>query len=132
MESYFPGKSERNAIALKYFFELERDFGIGRPKNRLHGKMDLYWRPKVRPAVPSLDQSVILDELDEMRYGPGIHNNIGSGYYNLPQSIILISWSDQNSLRIEENEEKKTFLFRGEEGTKDVLSISSNCFQTVS
>ena len=66
MESYFPGKSERNAIALKYFFELERDFGIGRPKNRLHGKMDLYWRPKVRPAVPSLDQSVILDELDEV------------------------------------------------------------------
>ena len=87
--------------------ELERDFGIGRPKNRLHGKMDLYWRPKVRPAVPSLDQSVILDELDEMRYGLGIHNNIGSGYYNLPQSNILISWSDQNSLRIEENEENK-------------------------
>ena len=66
MESYFPGKSERNAIALKYFVEMERDFGISRLKNRLHGKMDLYRRPKVRPAVPSLDQSVILDELDEV------------------------------------------------------------------
>ena len=56
-----------------------------------------------------------------MRYGPGIHNNIGSGYYNLPQSNTLISWSVQNSLRIEENEKKK---FRGDEGTKDVLSIT--------
>ena len=51
-----------------------------------------------------------------MRYGPGIHNNIGSGYYYLPQSNILISWSEQ--LRL------KTFSFRGEEGTKDVLSIT--------
>ena len=30
----------------------------------------------------------------------------------------------QNSLKFEENEEKKTFLFRGEEGTKDVFSIT--------
>ena len=30
----------------------------------------------------------------------------------------------QNSLKFEENEEKKTFLFRGEEGTKDVFRIT--------